>query len=124
VAEQQRLSELFRGTPVVFSMQPDGSLRVEVPLSFCFDRGTFVVKPPLAAVLDRLANSQRNEATRLRVTAAPDPGGGGGPTLARERAASTRDYLVARGVIAIRVVIASVAQGEGVEIVITEAVRR
>ena len=57
------------------------------------------------------------------MTAAPDAGGGG-QTLARERAASTRDYLVARGVIAIRVVIASVAQGDGVEIVVTEAVRR
>ena len=42
-AEQRRLSELFRGTPVVFSMQADGSLRVEVPLGFCFDRGAFVV---------------------------------------------------------------------------------
>ena len=119
-AEQKRLSDLFKGTPVVFSMQADGSLKVDVPLSFCFDRGAFVVKPPLAAVLDRLARSQRGENTRLRVTASGDTAASG-PNLARDRAASSRDYLVARGVLASRVLLASGAPGEGVEIVVSEA---
>ena len=119
-AEHKRLSELFKGTPVVFSMQADGSLKVDVPLSFCFDRGAFVVKPPLAAVLDRLARSQRGETTRLRVTASGDTAASG-PNLARDRAASSRDYLVARGVLAPRVLLASGAPGEGVEIVVSEA---
>ncbi len=119
-AEHKRLSELFKGTPVVFSMQADGSLKVDVPLSFCFDRGAFVVKPPLAAVLDRLARSQRGEATKLRVSAAADSAASG-PNLARDRAASTRDYMVARGVAAARVVLASIAPGEGVEILVSEA---
>lgn len=120
VAEQKRLSELFKGTPVVFSMQADGSLKVDVPLSFCFDRGAFVVKPPLAAVLDRLARSQRGETTRLRVKASGDTAASG-PNLARDRAASSRDYMVARGVLASRVLLASGAPGEGVEIVVSEA---
>ncbi|MEO8806225.1 MAG: hypothetical protein ABI433_09085 [Burkholderiaceae bacterium] len=120
VAEQKRLSDLFKGTPVVFSIQADGSLKVEVPLSFCFDRGAFVVKPPLAAVLDRLARSQRGDTTKLRVSAAGDTAASG-PNLARDRAASTRDYMVARGVLATRVVLASGAPGEGVEIVVSEA---
>lgn len=119
-AEQKRLAELFKGTPVVFSMQADGSLKVEVPLSFCFDRGAFVVKPPLAAVLDRLARSQRGDTTKLRVSAAGDSAASG-PNLARDRAASTRDYMVARGVLATRVVLASGAPGEGVEIVVSDA---
>ena len=119
-AEQKRLSELFKGTPVVFSMQADGSLKVEVPLSFCFDRGAFVVKPPLAAVLDRLARSQRGGTTKLRVSAAADTAASGS-NLARDRAASTRDYMVARGVAAARVVLASGAPGEGVEIVVKDA---
>ncbi len=119
-AEHKRLSELFKGTPVVFSMQVDGSLKVEVPLSFCFDRGAFVVKPPLAAVLDRLARSQRGDTTKLRVSAAGDSAASG-PNLARDRAASTRDYMVARGVAAARVVLASSAPGQGVEIVVSEA---
>lgn len=118
-AEQKRLSELFKGTPVVFSMQADGSLKVEVPLSFCFDRAAFVVKPPLAAVLDRLARSQRGDTTKLRVSAAGDTAASS-PNLARDRAASTRDYMVARGVFATRVVLASGAPGEGVEIVVSE----
>lgn len=119
-AEQKRLSDLFKGTPVVFSMQADGSLKVDVPLSFCFDRGAFVVKPPLAAVLDRLARSQRGDTTRLRVTASGDTAASG-PNLARDRAASSRDYMVARGVLASRVLLASGAPGEGVEIVVSEA---
>ena len=119
-AEQKRLSELFKGTPVVFSMQADGSLKVEVPLSFCFDRGAFVVKPPLAAVLDRLARSQRGGTTKLRVSAAADTAASGS-NLARDRAASTRDYMVARGLPAARVVLASGVPGEGVEIIVSEA---
>ena len=119
-AEQKRLAELFKGTPVVFSMQADGSLKVEVPLSFCFDRGAFVVKPPLAAVLDRLARSQRGGTTKLHVSAAADTAASSS-NLARDRAASTRDYMVARGVAAARVVLASGAPGEGVEIVVNDA---
>ena len=119
VAEQKRLAELFKGTPVVFSMQADGSMKVDVPLSFCFDRGAFVVKPPLAAVLDRLARSQRGDTTKLRVSAAGDTAASG-PNLARDRAASARDYMVARGVLATRVVLANGAPGEGVEIVVSD----
>lgn len=119
-AEHKRLSELFKGTPVVFSMQADGSMKVEVPLAFCFDRAAFAVKPPLAAVLDRLARSQRGGATRLRVTAAGDTAASG-PNLARDRAASARDYMVARGVFAARVVLGVGTPGEGLEIVVTEA---
>ena len=131
-AEQRRLAALFRGTPVVFEMQPDGSLRVAVPLHFCFDRGAGIVKPPLAAVLDHVARSQRHEATRLRVAAAPDPGSRGN-ALARDRAESARDYLAARGISAFRLSIAGASAGagvatlardDGVEIVVSEPARR
>lgn len=122
-AEQKRLSELFKGTPVVFSIQADGSLKVDVPLAFSFDRAAFVVKPPLAAVLDRLARSQRGDSTRLRVTASADAASSGS-NLALDRAASTRDYMVARGVVAARVLLASGAPGAGVEIVVSEAATR
>ncbi len=119
-AEQKRLAELFKGTPVVFSMQADGSMKVDVPLSFCFDRGSLVVKPPLGAVLDRLARSQRGDTTKLRVSAAADSASSGA-NLARDRAASARDYMVARGVQAARVVLAAGAPGDGLEIVVSEA---
>ncbi len=123
-SEQRRLTELFRGTPVAFAMQADGALRVTVPLQFCFDRAGVVVKPPLAAVLDRLAKSQRDQSTRLRVAAAPDPGkAAGAEALAKRRADTARDYLEAQGIKANRLAMASLAQvaGAGVEILVIDA---
>ncbi|HET9644805.1 MAG TPA: hypothetical protein VFP68_15960 [Burkholderiaceae bacterium] len=95
-AQQRRLSELFRGTPVVFEMLPNGLMRVEVPLKYSFDKGRTSVKPPLAAVLDRIAPSAQSPGMKARVAPPADAGGAG--TIAQERAASTRDYLVAKGV--------------------------
>lgn len=115
-AEWRRLAELFRGTPVVFTRQADGNLRVDVPLHYCFDAGLAVVRPPLAAVLDRVAASQRNQTTRLVVTAPADPGAKG-LALASERAVNARDHMVAGGVAARRFSIASVAQG-GVRVLV------
>ncbi|HEX7438618.1 MAG TPA: hypothetical protein VF319_00850, partial [Caldimonas sp.] len=118
-AEQRRLAELFRGTPVVFAMQADGSLRVSVPVRYSFDKGRYAVKPALAAVLDRVARSQRAEATRLRVAAPADPQGNG-PSLAAERATSARDYMVGRGVDARRFSIAAALSGDEVVIVVAD----
>ncbi len=118
-SEQQRLAEFFRGTPVVFEMQSDGSMRVEVPLKFSFDRGRSAVKPPLAAVLDRLAWSQRETATRLRVTAAHDRGRKN-HSLVYDRARSARDYLVSRGIASTRLRAGRAPQGDGIEVIIDE----
>lgn len=117
-AEQRRLADLFEGTPVVFAMQSDGSLRVTVPLRFAFDPGRFAVKPPLGAVLDRIATGQRAAPTRFMVAAPADPKDRG-LRLANERAASARDYLVARGVSATRFTVAPVA-GDSVVIVVAD----
>ena len=122
-SEQLRLAALFRGTPVVFAMQSDGGLRVVVPLRHCFDRGDVAVKPPLAAVLDRVAASQRNETTLLRVAAAADPGTADA-ALARGRAQSTRDYLVAHGINTARLAVTGATHAEGVQIVVAEAPQR
>jgi outer membrane protein OmpA-like peptidoglycan-associated protein len=119
LSEQRRLAELFRGTPVVFAMQADGSLRVEVPLHFCFDPGRAEVKPPLAAVLDRVAKSQLGEATRLRVGAPSDPASKGAG-LAAERASNTRKYMVERGISATRFVAAEPVAGGNVRIIVAD----
>jgi outer membrane protein OmpA-like peptidoglycan-associated protein len=119
LSEQRRLADLFRGTPVVFEMQPDGSLRVGVPLKYSFDDGRTVVKPPLAAVLDRVARSQRTQKTKLRV-AAPADAKSGSAQLAKERAASTRDYLVAHGVKVTRFASLAPASDGNVEIIVAE----
>ena len=119
-SEQVRLSELFRGTPVVIAMQSDGGLRVAVPLQFSFDPASTVVKPPLGAVLDRLARSQLTETTRMRLRVSSDAGAAN-PALSRGRAERARDYLVAHGIAASRITLAGNAKAEGVEIVVAEA---
>ena len=119
-SEQVRLAELFRGTPVVFGMQQDGSLRVTVPRRFSFEAGAIKVMPPLAAVLDRIARSQSQTGSRLRVSVPSDPGARG-PALARDRALSVRDYLMGQGIAPARLQASAVAQAEQVEIVVTDA---
>lgn len=120
VSEQQRLAALFRGTSVAFSMQGNGSLYVTVPLHFSFDSRRAVVKPPLAAVLDRLASSQRSAATRFRVSAPADPSHHN-TRLAQERAESTRDYLVAHGIAPMRFIAATAAPGDLVLVAVMES---
>ncbi len=117
--EQRRLAELFRGTPVVFQMQSDGSLRVEVPLRYAFDRGASAVKPPLAAVLDRIALGQRGQPTRVHVAAPGDPGARN-TMLARDRAVSTRGYLMAHGIAVTRFAPLATAGGEQLEITVAD----
>ncbi|NUZ06549.1 hypothetical protein [Piscinibacter koreensis] len=101
--EQRRLADLFRGTPVVFQMQPDGALRIDVPLRHSFATGSAVVRPALGAVLDRVAASQRDRASTLTVTAPRDEADKT-PRLASSRTVSIRSYLVGRGLTIPRVI--------------------
>lgn len=103
-------------------MQPDGSLRATVPRRYSFDPGETKVKPPLAAVLDRLAKGQLQSSSRMRLTAPSDPQARG-PNLAQERALSVRDYLAGKGIAAVRLQAGGATQSEQVEITVTDAVR-
>ncbi len=102
--ERQRLADLFDGTPVVLAIDRDGSLRAEVPLRFCFEPARAVVRPPLAALLERMAASPATRGGMWMVAAPGDPASKSN-TLARERAASVRDYLVGHGAQAANVAI-------------------
>ena len=119
-SEQRRLAELFKGTPVVVETPREGSLRIAVPLEFAFDKGRFVVKPPLGKVLDLVAQSQRSEPSRFTVSAPTDPQSRV-LILASERANSTRDYLVSRGIAATRFTASVPTTGEDVVSVIAGA---
>ena len=118
-SEKARLAALFRGTPVVFSLQPDGSMRVDVPLQYSFDAGRAAVKPPLAAVLDRIVTGQRNELTRVAVSA-PGDAAAPSPALGNERSASLRDYCIAHGFPADRVSVAPNRAEASVRILVTD----
>jgi outer membrane protein OmpA-like peptidoglycan-associated protein len=98
-AERQWLQSWFQGTPVrVEAIGPSG-FGVEIPREFSFDPGRSVVKPPLGAVLDKLAQSlQRKPAARVELLAAPGDDAAGS-SLALQRAGNVRKYLLARGVL-------------------------
>lgn len=122
-AEKQRLETVLQGTPVVLALQPDNSLGVDIPLRSCFDRGRAAVKPPLAKVLDRMAASQRNQTTRILVSAPTDPGNKK-LALAMQRAVTARDYLIERGLDASRFSVSAVAERPVVKIVIADSTSR
>jgi outer membrane protein OmpA-like peptidoglycan-associated protein len=96
--ERQWLAAWFSKTPVVIGQRSDGAVTIDVPRAFCFDPGRSAVKPALAAVLDKLAESMRRvPAAQLPLLAAPDDDGGAAK-LALQRAAEMREHLRARGV--------------------------
>ena len=104
-AEKHWLEELFRDTPVTVSAAADAGVRVEVPLKYAFDSGKDTVKPPLAAVLDKVAASlHRQPRAQLRVAA---PAG--------VRAENVRQQMLKRGVPASRIA-PLVARGDAVEL--------
>ena len=112
--ERQWLQSWFEGTPVLIVQRSETSLSVEVPREFCFDAGRSQVKPALAAVLDKVAESlRRKPQVRLEQVAAPGDAASASP-LAQQRAAQVRSYLIAHGVPASRVGPPTVAPGAAV----------
>jgi outer membrane protein OmpA-like peptidoglycan-associated protein len=96
--ERQWLQSWFKDTPVQIAQDGDGRISVEVPREHSFDAGRSAVRAPLAAVLDKVAESlRRNPQTRLSLVAAPADAGSS-PALAMQRAAQVRAHLQMRGV--------------------------
>lgn len=101
--ERKWLQSWFEGTPVAIAQRSDGAVTVEVPSEFCFDPGRNKVKPALAAVLDKVAESlRRRPQTRLALLAAPGDAADKA-SLATERALKVQRHLLARGVPAARI---------------------
>ena len=100
--ERQWLQSWFKDTPVRIAQRSDGAVTVDVPVEFCFDTGRSTVKPALAAVLDKVAESMRRvPAMRLPLLAAPE-GATGSAQLAAQRALQMHKHLLNRGVAAAR----------------------
>ena len=96
--ERQWLQSWFVGTPVRITQRSEAAFSVDVPRDYCFDAGRSAIKPPLAAVLDKLAQSlQRKPAARVELLAAPDDTPASS-ALAQQRADNVRKHLIARGV--------------------------
>jgi outer membrane protein OmpA-like peptidoglycan-associated protein len=101
--EQRWLGQWFQGTPVVVAPGEDGAVEVGVPLEFSFDAGKSAVKPPLAAVLDKVSESLHRHAGARVLVSAPAIDGASAATLARERTGRMRDYLMNKGVVSRRI---------------------
>ena len=100
--ERQWLGAWFQGTPVRIEQRSGGAVTIDVPREFGFDPGQSSVKPPLAAVLDKVAESLRRvPQAYLSLLAAPDDAAGASP-LALQRAERVRGYLRGQGVPAAR----------------------
>jgi outer membrane protein OmpA-like peptidoglycan-associated protein len=100
--ERQWLQSWFKDTPVRIAQRSDGAVTVDVPVAFCFDSGRSTVKPALAAVLDKVAESMRRvPSVRMPLLAAPE-GTPGSVPLAAQRAQQMQKHLLSRGVTATR----------------------
>ncbi len=96
--ERQWLQSWFEGTPVRIEQRSESSFSVDVPRDFCFEAGRSEVRPALAAVLDKVAQSlQRKPALRVQLLAAPGDAAASA-ALAQQRAGNVRKHLLARGV--------------------------
>jgi hypothetical protein len=104
-AEVTWMKQLFDGTPVAIASEPDGSMRVDVPLGFSFDDKSNAPKPPLRAVMDKVAASMARQASAKVHIASPGP---------VARGAAMRSYLQGRGVIGLRVVVLAPQPGDAV----------
>ncbi|MGZ5158533.1 MAG: hypothetical protein ACXWCU_11475 [Caldimonas sp.] len=100
--ERQWLGSWFQGTPVLIKERNDGAVTVDVPREFCFEPGRSAVRPALAAVLNKVAESLRRlPLARVPLLAAPNDAPAASP-LALQRAHQVQEYLVSRGVPAAR----------------------
>jgi outer membrane protein OmpA-like peptidoglycan-associated protein len=115
-AEQKWLQSWFEGTPVLIALPRDVALTVDVPREFSFDAGKSAIKPPLAALLDKVAESLRRtrQASLLLVSAPSDAAGA--PALALQRAEQVRKHLVMRGVPQARMAGASASSTASVQL--------
>ena len=100
--EQRRaLEESTQGTGVTVVQTPDNRLRIDVPSDISFDVNRADIKPDFQPVLDSFAATLRaNPVTTVTIIGHTDSTGGPSINmpLSVNRAASTRQYLAARGV--------------------------
>lgn len=104
-AEVSWMKQLFEGTPVAIATEDDGAMRVDVPLTFSFDDKSTAPKPPLRAVMDKVAQTLARQPSAKVHVGTPGPTG---------RTTAMRNYLMGRGVVSLRVVVLNPPPGDGV----------
>ena len=104
------LRSALRGSGVDVVQTTDQRLWLSMPGEDAFAPGRSAVKPGAGAWLDEVARSLRKvPRAEVQIVGTPDAKGAGGQTLALDRAASARDWMVMRGVPARRVAVSGQA---------------
>lgn len=108
--EEQKaaMEQATQGTGVSVSKTADNQLKLDIPSDVSFDTGRYDIKPNLRPILDRFATTlNQNPVTTVTIVGHTDSTGTDAinDPLSVNRAAATRDYLVAHGVATNRIAI-------------------
>ena len=99
--QKAAMEQATAGTGVGVSQTADNRLKLDIPSDISFDVGRSAVKANFAGVLNQFANTlNSNPSTLITIVGHTDNTGSDAINnpLSLDRAHSTRDYLIARGV--------------------------
>lgn len=105
-AQKQEMETAAAGTGVQVSQTADNRLKLDIPSDISFDTDRADINPNFRPVLDNFASSLvKNPVTTVTIIGHTDSSGSDAINnpLSVNRAASVRDYLVARGVASNRI---------------------
>jgi outer membrane protein OmpA-like peptidoglycan-associated protein len=124
--KKRAMEQATAGTGTVVTQTPDNQLKLTIPNDISFDSGRHDIKPNLRPILDQFAQGlAQQQSTEVRIIGHTDNTGSDAVNnpLSVNRAQSTRDYLVARGVNASRITIDGRGEREPIADNSTEAGR-
>ena len=99
--QKREMEQATQGTGIGVTQTQDNRLKLDIPSDISFDTGRADISRNFAPVLDRFANSLRdNQNTDVRIVGHTDNTGSDAINnpLSMDRATSTRNYLTSRGV--------------------------
>ena len=99
--QKQAMVQATQGTGVQVSQTADNRLKLAIPSDVSFDTGRADIKPNFRPILERFASTlAENPATTVTIIGHTDSTGSDAVNdpLSLQRAASTRNYLTARGI--------------------------
>ena len=106
--QKAEMEQATQGTGVSVSQTADNQLKLDIPSDVSFDTNRYEIKSNLRPILDRFATTlNQNPVTMVTIIGHTDSTGTDAINnpLSVNRAASTRDYLVAHGVATNRIAI-------------------
>jgi outer membrane protein OmpA-like peptidoglycan-associated protein len=106
--QKAEMEQATQGTGVTVSQTADNQLKLDIPSDVSFDTNRYDIKPNLRPILDRFATTlNENPVTTVTIIGHTDSTGTDAINnpLSVNRAAATRDYLVAHGVATSRIAI-------------------